>query len=195
MRSRTSSKCFPTASGRRRRADPVGRPAPLSQPIHSSDSIFQQALLGAEKLPCGYPAANRIERCIHLETSRGQKKKRELSEDAAWQIALEDHPEWCPAWEGGTLPEEVVGEDGEPMSPRMHLTIHAIVERQLAADDPKGVVAIARELQQLGISRHDIRHEIGRAVVTQMWQMIKEGRIFDEGQYLAELREIVQSHG
>jgi hypothetical protein len=122
------------------------------------------------------------------------KKKRELTEDAAWEIALRDHPEWCRAWQKGALPEEIAGEDGQPMSPRAHLHIHAVVERQLAADEPKGVVAIAQELEQLGVPKHDVRHEIGRVITEHMWYMMKEGCVSDENRYLAELREIVESH-
>ena len=123
-----------------------------------------------------------------------KKKKREMSEDAALEIALRDHPEWRRAWERGDLPEEISGEDGQPMSPRAHLQIHAVVERQLAADEPKGVLAIAHELEQLGVSRHDVRHEIGAVITEHMWYIMKEGCPFDEDRYLAELRKIVESY-
>ena len=56
------------------------------------------------------------------------------------------------------------------------------------------MVAIADQLEQLGISRHEVRHEIGRAVVNQIWYMQKEGSEFDEGRYFAELKEIVEGH-
>jgi hypothetical protein len=125
--------------------------------------------------------------------SAKKKPTEELSEDAAWEIAIKDHPEWRQAWEDNTLPEEIVGEDGEPMNPRLHLTMHAVVERQLAADEPNGVVAVAKQLRELGLSRHEIRHEIARAVVDQMWDMLQEGCEFDEKRYLAELRQIVDS--
>jgi hypothetical protein len=122
------------------------------------------------------------------------RKKRELTEDAALDIALRDHPEWRKAWQKDELPEEIVGEDGKPMSPQLHLQMHAVVERQLAADDPKGVVAIAAQLEQLGFSQHDIRHEIGCVVANHMWYVMQEGCVFDENRYLADLREIVESH-
>ena len=122
------------------------------------------------------------------------ERKREITEDEALEIAYRDHPEWRRAWEKGELPNEVTGEDGEPMSPQAHLHIHAVVERQLAADDPKGVLAIARELEQLGVSRHDVRHEIGAVISEHMWYMMKEGCPFDEDRYLVELRKIVESY-
>ena len=123
-----------------------------------------------------------------------RKKKQELTEDAALEIALRDHPEWRRAWDQGELPDEIVGEDGQPMSPHAHLQIHAVVERQLAADEPKGVVAVAGELEQLGVSQHDVRHEIGTLLAEHMWYMTKEGCPFDEGRYLAELQEVVKLH-
>ena len=123
-----------------------------------------------------------------------RKKKREMTEDAALEIAIRDHPEWRRAWESGELADEITGEDGQPMSPRAHLHIHAVVERQLAADEPKGVLAVARALEHLGVSRHDVRHEIGAVITEHMWYMTKEGCPFDEGRYLAELRKIVESY-
>jgi hypothetical protein len=112
------------------------------------------------------------------------KKKRELTEEAALEIALRDHPDLRRARNKGELPDEVLSEDGQPMSPRAHFHIHAVVERQLASDDPKGVVAIAQALEQLGVSRHDVRHEIGTVIAEHMWYMTKEGCRFDEGRYL-----------
>ena len=123
-----------------------------------------------------------------------KKKEREMTEDAAGEIAIRDHPEWRRAWERGELAHEIIGEDGQPMSPRAHLQIHAVVERQLAADEPKDVLAIARELEQLGVSRHDVRHEIGAVIAEHMWYIMKEGCPFDEGRCLAELRKIVESY-
>lgn len=122
------------------------------------------------------------------------KKKRELTDAAALEIAVRDHPEWRRAWERGELADEILGEDGQPMNPRVHLEIHAVVERQLAADDPKGVVAIARELARLGVSRHDVRHEIGAVAAKQIWRMMNSGSTFNERRYLAELRKIVESY-
>ena len=42
------------------------------------------------------------------------QKKREMTDDAALEIALRDHPEWRRAWERGELAHEIIGEDGQP---------------------------------------------------------------------------------
>ena len=122
------------------------------------------------------------------------KRRKKLSEDEATRIVLKSHPQWRRQWERGTLPDEIAGEDGQPMSPQMHIAVHTIVERQLAADEPKGVVAISQELEQLGLPRHEVRHAIGQAVAGQLWSMSKEARMFDADSYFAELREIVESY-
>ncbi len=116
------------------------------------------------------------------------KRRKKLSEDEAIRIVLKSHPQWRRQWERGTLPDEIVGEDGQPMSPRMHIAVHTIVERQLATDEPKGVAAISRELEQLGLSLHEVRHAVGQAVASQLWHISHEARTFDADSYLAELR-------
>ncbi len=129
-----------------------------------------------------------------MELAVDKKKKRELTEHEALEIAIQDHPEWRLAWEKGELADEIIGEDGEPTSPHSHLHIHAVVERQLAADNPRGVRGIAHELQELGVSRHDVRHAIGAVLAEHMWHMVKKGHLFDEHRYMADLRAVVESH-
>lgn len=119
---------------------------------------------------------------------------RQLSEDEAWEIALNDHPEYREGIEDGTLPEEILDGRGEVMNPRLHLTLHTIVEKQIAADEPKGVAEIARELAALGVSRHNIRHAIATPLVEQLWAMQTEGAEFDEVEYLEQLRDVVDSY-
>jgi len=119
---------------------------------------------------------------------------RDLVDQAAWQQALTDHPEWQSQWEKGELPEEIIGDDGEPMSPTFHITLHAIVEGQLESGEPSGVVEIAQELAGLGVNRHDTVHVIAEAMCNQIWEIMKNGRAFSEVKYLADLRAIVDSY-
>lgn len=121
-------------------------------------------------------------------------EKRPLSEEEALAIVLHNHPEWHQQWEDGTLPDTITRDDGEAMSPRLHIRPHVIVEQQLSANEPAGVVAVAEELEELGFPEHEIRHEFIGALMTQVWYMRKEGSKFDTGWYLAELRKIVEVH-
>jgi len=113
--------------------------------------------------------------------------------DQAWDIAVNDHPEYQRGLENGTLPEEVVDEHGNLINPRLHLEMHAIIERQLAADEPEGVVEIAGQLEAQGVSRHEIRHLMAEPLVGQIWDMLQGNEAnFDERRYLRELRGIVR---
>ncbi len=121
------------------------------------------------------------------------RPKRDLTDDEAFEIALADHPEYAGPLARGRLPGEIVDEHGNRMSPRAHLAMHAVVERQLAADDPKGVVAIARELESLGFSPHDVRHEIAAVVAEDLYDIAKRRRAFDAAGCLRKLRAAVDA--
>ena len=41
-----------------------------------------------------------------------KKRRKQLSEEDALAIVLKDHPEWRKQWDDGTLPDEIIGEDG-----------------------------------------------------------------------------------
>lgn len=116
-----------------------------------------------------------------------------MEEKRALEIALNDHPEFREAFENDTLPEEMLGEDGEPFNPRLHLILHVIVEQQLAADAPPGIAEIAEQLAERGASRHEIRHIIGVPLAEQLWLMQTEQAAFDSDGYLDKLREAVDS--
>jgi hypothetical protein len=117
-----------------------------------------------------------------------------MDDTRAWEIALDDHPEFREGFENDSLPEEMLGEDGEPISPRLHLMLHVIVEQQLAADAPPGIAEIAEQLTKLGVSRHEIRHVIGGPLAEQLWLMQTQQAAFDSDAYLDQLREAVDSH-
>ena len=120
-------------------------------------------------------------------------RETELSEDEAWEIALNDHPEYRQAYLDGTLPDEITENDGNVMNPRLHLAVHVIVERQIANDTPQGMRAIAQQLEELGVSRHEIRNSIALPLMEQMWGTTHKRHLFDEQSYLRELREVVES--
>jgi hypothetical protein len=175
---------------KQRRAKPQTGSLPPIPDRRVMEGILRQLVPGTGGSGTSLEAAQEIMyQAFEAESPRrrvalARKKKRELTEEAALEIALRDHPDWRRARNKGELPDEVLSEDGQPMSPRAHFHIHAVVERQLASDDPKGVVAIAQALEQLGVSRHDVRHEIGTVIAEHMWYMTKEGCRFDEGRYL-----------
>ena len=118
-----------------------------------------------------------------------------LSEDEAWEIALEDHPDLRKAWEEGALPEEMTDQDGNVWNPELHLSVHAMLERQFANDDPPGIAALVEKLVERGVQHHDIRHLIAEPFVDQLWQQMNGGREFDNAVYLRDVEAIIDELG
>ena len=52
------------------------------------------------------------------------------------EIALRDHPELRRGFETDALPEQLTDDTGNVWNPRVHLTLHATTERQIANDEP-----------------------------------------------------------
>ena len=57
------------------------------------------------------------------------KSRKMIGEDEAMRIAIKNHPQWRKQYERGTLPDRVIDEYGQEMSPRAHIAIHSIIER------------------------------------------------------------------
>ncbi len=57
-----------------------------------------------------------------------------------------------------------VGIGGKPVSPRLHLSMHKIVAKQLWDDEPPQTRQTARRLLALGYERHDVPHMLGSVV-------------------------------
>src|SRR6266540_259660 len=74
-----------------------------------------------------------------------------------------EHPEYHAALADPTFDGEVDG-----ASPRLHLVIHEIVANQLWDDDPPEAWQAAQRLRDAGADRHDILHQLGGVVATQV---------------------------
>lgn len=80
-----------------------------------------------------------------------------------------EHPELASAIERG---DEEIEVDGQSMNPRLHLTIHEIVAKQLWEDDPPEVWKTAQRLLDAGYERHEILHMLGSALTTRIWAVL-----------------------
>jgi len=50
---------------------------------------------------------------------------------------------------------------GQPMNPRLHVTLHVLVANQLLADDPPETWQTVQRLAGLGYDWHNIMHDLG----------------------------------
>jgi hypothetical protein len=85
--------------------------------------------------------------------------------------------------------EEMVA-DGEPFSPRLHITMHQIAANQLLADDPPETWQAVQRLGALGYDWHNIMHMIAAVVSDDIYRAMKENQPFDPGDYARRLNEL-----
>jgi Domain of unknown function (DUF1841) len=98
-----------------------------------------------------------------------------------------DHPELDRALREGR--EEVIV-DGEPVSVRLHLTIHEVLANQLSDDDPPEVYVTACRLLASGYERHEVLHMLSAPIAEQILATVKGGEGYDRERHLAALRAL-----
>ena len=116
----------------------------------------------------------------------------ELSEDEAFEIALDDHPQLKRMFLDDSLPEEMEDGHGNVWSPMAHLSLHAAIECQIANDDPSGITNLTQQLDASGIDHHEIRHLLGDALAQVLWDAVNEDHDFNVEKYMALVRKIVR---
>jgi hypothetical protein len=95
-----------------------------------------------------------------------------------------DHPELDRALRGG---EDELVVDGEPMSIRLHLTMHQVLANQLADDDPPDVYLTAVRLLAAGYERHEVLHMLAAPIAEQMHATLHAGEEYDLDRHLDAL--------
>ncbi len=115
----------------------------------------------------------------------------ELSDEDERMIqAMEDHPDLHKYFDDpGLLDENGLTEDR--YNPFAHISIHVIVENQLAEGKPPQILGYLERLQAAGLSRHEAVHEIAQAVTLMIHDVLAQNRAFDEARYLAALEDVV----
>jgi Domain of unknown function (DUF1841) len=101
-----------------------------------------------------------------------------------------EHPEFREAL---ARDEEIVVA-GEPMNPRLHITMHEIVANQLWDDDPPETWHTAQRLLAAGHERHEVLHMLASVVSTEIWGTLALGARADRERYAAALDELPDSY-
>ena len=118
-----------------------------------------------------------------------QKNRPKLDEDDAMELAWWLHPDLDRLRLSGNLPEELMDGDGNVWNPVMHINMHAIIERQLATNDPDGVVELAIKYEREGkLNSHEIGHVLAAAVGDEMWYTSTNKVLFDANRYFENIR-------
>ena len=112
-----------------------------------------------------------------------------LDEDTVTVKSLQEHPEYYEVWDRlGELSDEELIQD--EVNPILHVTIHQIVENQLAAKELPVVHETLERLVRSGLSRHEAIHAIGSVLCEEIWEILCQERPFDEERYERGLRQL-----
>ena len=112
-----------------------------------------------------------------------------LDEDAVTVKSLQEHPEYYEVWDrlAELSDEELIQDEVDPI---LHVTIHQIVENQLAAKELPVVHETLERLVRSGLSRHEAIHAIGSVLCEEIWEILCQERPFDEERYERGLRQL-----
>jgi hypothetical protein len=104
--------------------------------------------------------------------------------DVRAAVIRADHPELDRALREGK--DELII-DGEPISIRLHLTVHQVLANQLADDDPCEVYLTGRRLLAAGYERHEVLHMLTAPIVEQVFASLSGGEDYDRDRHVAAL--------
>lgn len=116
-------------------------------------------------------------------------------EDALTARILEQHPEYYDVWEraDGIPPDEEVLRDGA--NPFVHVTIHQVIENQIANHDPAQTGETLEALMRAGYTRHEAIHAIGRVLTQELFEVMRDQRPFNKPRYVEALRDLARTEG
>jgi len=75
------------------------------------------------------------------------------------------------------------------VNPFLHITIHAVIENQLAAKDPIEVFQFYNSMRNKKCSHHDTIHLIGAILVPLIFDTMKNQAPFDNDRYVSMLKK------
>ena len=108
-------------------------------------------------------------------------------EDERGFLLEAQHPEMARALERH---EEITTASGEPMNPRLHVTLHTVVANQLLADDPPETWQTVQRLAGLGYDWHNVMHMNMELVNEDIDRAMAEKRPFDRADYIRRLNAL-----
>jgi hypothetical protein len=87
--------------------------------------------------------------------------------------------------------EEIMGPDGTPISPRLHLTLHGIVEKQYDSGDPPVVEEIVNRLMADNWPRHEAVHLVCAANIDELFLLLDDQDNFNTERFTLRVRTLV----
>ncbi len=105
--------------------------------------------------------------------------------------AMAEHSEYAHLWDRlDRLSDAEITADGT--NPILHVTMHAVVEKQIAGGDPPATGQTVTALERRGLLHHEAVHRVASVLVGEIWHVMHEKRPFDPARYAAKLAELLR---
>ncbi len=196
---------------KRRRKEPGPSPdkakvlAQIAKRFTATDSLNLEGPEGGEDRPIGDAVTQvrqleltKLWQQRHLsetvdteEADQDGANPSEMTEDERQRYVhvMEDHPEYHRYFDEPALLEPAgVTEDGA--NPFAHVSLHVILENQLAKDDPPQVREYIQRMEDAGLSHHEAVHQAMRAITELIHTIMSDQRPSSGSVYVNALERI-----
>lgn len=106
---------------------------------------------------------------------------------------MSEHPEFHNTWEFADVLNDVDYDLQSEVNPYFHVTIHSMVERQLAQNEPNEVRELYEALLSRRMKRHTIIHRLGDILFTEIYHCLKAKRPFNNRRYIQKLKRLISN--
>jgi hypothetical protein len=111
-------------------------------------------------------------------------------EEASIAAAMLEHGEYYDTWEKADTLANYEYDPETDVNPFLHVTIHSIVENQIAMNTPREVRTTLEKLEAKGESHHEAVHKIGTALIEEIFRTMKHNKPFDQKRYIQNLKRL-----
>ena len=125
---------------------------------------------------------------IWMLAKEGRINELTARENELAQILLE-HQQYGDHFESTDILDGRAYEEGAAFNPFLHISIHQMVEDQLAAESPIETVLFCESFEDRGLSRHDAIHFVMMILIQVLYASASSGHPFDAARYKRILEE------
>lgn len=110
-----------------------------------------------------------------------------MTEEESIEKATQEHPEYS-----DFLAKHGPGETLNGTSPRMHIYMHAMVERQLQGGEIHEMQTVLTKLTSQGMSRHEAIHRLAEPLTETIFEMMKSKKLFNKEAYVRKILKLMR---
>jgi hypothetical protein len=104
-------------------------------------------------------------------------------EDQRLYLTLLEHQEYQQYFENEDLLDGSECPESVGFNPFLHISLHQMVEEQLASETPVEAALLCESIEKNGLSRHDAIHVIIMILIHMIFDAFKNNKLFDNERY------------